>query len=183
MNVNFNSTDAGAVQPIVFEQVFAEKSGGGLVGNPTHDILPGTAVGLDAGVFKPIKSYHLTKAVAAADTIIEVAKGSGVIVGDIIGVGKKAVACTAIDQSNATHDVVTVTLGVDISRGKRLYQAKAAHATQGQPIYTPAFVTGEMVYANQGDKIIRLVNGANLRKETAPIADEVVAQLTTINLV
>ena len=45
--------------PVVFEQVFAEKPAGGVIPNPAHDIMPGTA--LDASG-KPIKAYRLTKA-------------------------------------------------------------------------------------------------------------------------
>lgn len=251
MNVGFKHTDAATPQPIVFEQVFAEKPGGGIVGNPTFDILPGNAVGKNSsGVFTAIKGYRLVKAVAVGDTTIEIEKGSGITVGDFIAHGQKAVACTAVDTTtNTKKDVVTVTLGVAIPNGTVLYQAKqasiaavtgvkagyydavitdedalkvvAADAGAGEvllatvqasyqgskviaaddyvtlvseptaavtgvaaePIYSPLFVTGEIVPAGLGDKLIRLINGANLRKETANISEEVAALLPTINLV
>jgi hypothetical protein len=185
MNVNFEYTDPAAVQPVVFEQVFAEKPGGGVVGNPTFDIPLGTAVGKNAGaVLTPIKAFRLVKAVAVEDTTIEIAKGSGVVVGDIIATAKKGVACTAVDTTtNTTKDVVTVTLGVVVAIDTVLYQAAAASASAAAPIYTPLYVTGDLVPAGLGDRMIRLVNGANLRKETANISTEVVALLPTINLV
>lgn len=166
--------------PVVFEQVFAEKPGGGMIPNPSHDLMPGVAVSAEG---KPIKAYRLTKAVAIADTTIQVKKGSGVVVGDFIGHGKKAVACTNVDTSNPNFDVVTVTLGVDIANGVVLYQAKTASASDAAPVYVPVYVLGTPVYAGEGDKESRLINGANLRKETAPIAEEVVAMLKNISLV
>lgn len=48
---------------------------------------------------------------------------------------------------------------------------------------TPGYVTGAWVYANKGDQLVRLINGANLRKETAVITKEQAALIPTINLV
>ena len=120
---------------------------------------------------------------AAADTSIKIAKGSGVAVGDIIATGKKGVACTAIDTSNEEYDLVTVTLGVAVTEGSVLYQAKEASASAAEPLVAPDYVTGNWVHANKGDQLVRLINGANLRKETANVAPEVVALLPTIKLV
>lgn len=184
MDVNFNYTDPSAVQPVVFEQIYAEKPGGGLLANQTYDVKAGTAVGLSSGKYQPIKAYRLVKAVEVADTTIEIAKGSGVATGDIIANGAKGVACTAVDTTtNADKDVVTVTMGVAIADGTVLYQAAAASASAAVPKHTPLFVTGHYVVGNEGDKLVKLVNGANLRKETANISSEVAAKLPTINLV
>lgn len=183
MEVNFKHQDPAKVEPIYIEQVFAEKPGGGLVENPSFDAPPTTAVGEKDGKFALIKGYRLVGAVAKADTTISIAKGSGIVVGDIIAVGKKAVACTAVDTSAADKDVVTVTLGVDIAAGTVLYQAKAASADAAEPIYAPVYVTGNRLAANEGDQSVRLINGANLRKETANIASEVAALLPMIALV
>ena len=38
MNVKFKFTDPEKVEPVRIEQVFAEKPGGGLVGNPDYDV-------------------------------------------------------------------------------------------------------------------------------------------------
>ena len=183
MEVNFKHQDPAKVEPIYIEQVFAEKPGGGLVKNPSFDAPPTTAVGEENGKFVLIKGYRLVDAVAKAATTINIAKGSGIAVGDVIGIGKKAVACTAVDTSAEGKDVVTVTLGVDIDAGTVLYQAKEVSADAAEPIYTPVFVTGNRLEANEGDQSVRLINGANLRKETANIASEVAALLPMIALV
>ncbi|MBR5271786.1 MAG: hypothetical protein IKU25_00475 [Clostridia bacterium] len=183
MDVNFKHQEAAKQEPIRIEQVFAEKPGGGLVENPTFDAPATTAVGEKDGKFALIKAYRLVAAVASGDTTISIAKGSGVAEGDVIATGKKGVACTKVDTSAEDKDVVTVTLGVDIPNGKVLYQAKAADASNAEPLLTPVYVTGNYVYANQGDQGVRLINGANLRKETANIASEVAALLPMIQLV
>lgn len=67
--------------------------------------------------------------------------------------------------------------------GKVLYQAKAADESSAEPIYTPVYVTGNSLEANKGDQPVRLINGANLRKETANVASEVAALLPMIALV
>lgn len=183
MEVNFTHTPAKSVEPIYIEQVFAEKPGGGVVANPAFDVPPTSAVGKSGNQFVAIKAYRLVAAVAAADTKIKIAKGSGVAVGDVIATGKKGVACTAIDTSSDGYDEVTVTLGVAVTEGSILYQAKAASTDSAAPLASPEYVTGNWVYANKGDQLVRLINGANLRKETANIAPEVVALLPTIKLV
>lgn len=183
MEVNFKYQEPDKVDPIYIEQVFAEKPGGGLVENPTFDAPPTTAVGEDEGKYKLIKSYRLVANVATDDTTISIEKGSGIAVGDFIGHGKKAVACTAIDQTATDKDVVTVTLGVAITNGTVLYQAKAASTSSAQPLLDPVYVTGGNVLSGEGDQPVRLINGANLRKETANIASEVAALLPMIALV
>lgn len=183
MDVNFKYNDPASNEPIRIEQVFAEKPGGGLVENPTFDAPATTAVGEKDGKFALIKAYRLSAAVAAADTTIKIEKGSGVAVGDIIATGKVGVACTAVDTSNTDYDVVTVTLGVDVVTGTVLYQAKEADASNAVPLLTPVYVTGNNLKADEGDQAVRLINGANLRKETANIASEVAALLPTIHLV
>ena len=183
MEVNFKHQDPAKVEPIYIEQVFAEKPGGGLVENPSFDAPPTTAVGEKNGKYALIKCYRLAKAVTSEDTTIDIEKGSGIAVGDAIATGKKAVACTKVDTSQADKDVVTVTLGVDIAIGTVLYQAKAASEDAAEPILAPVYVTGNRLKANEGDQSVRLINGANLRKETANIASEVAALLPMIALV
>jgi hypothetical protein len=184
-NRNFYHTDPGKPDPIYFEQIFAEKPGGGLVAAPEFDIKPTTAVSAGSdGKFLPIKAYRLVEAVTADATTIKIAKGSGVQKGDVIAHGTKGVACTAVDTTTSEdYDVVTVTLGVAITADTVLYQAAAASASAAAPIYSPAFVLGNTVWSGNGDQEVRLVNGANLRKETACIAAEVAALLKSIQLV
>lgn len=183
MDVNFEFKDAAKVDPVRIEQVFAEKPGGGIVANPEFEIAPTTAVGVKDGKFVPIKAFRLLAAVAVADTKIKIEKGSGVKVGDVIAHGKKGVACTAIDTSDAGFDLVTVTLGVAISADTVLYEAATASADAAAPALTPVYVTGNRVPANKGDYPVRLINGANLRKQTACVADEVAALMPLITLV
>lgn len=183
MELNFSCIDKKKIDPIYIEQVFAEKPGGGLVENPSFDVPPTTAVGEKDGKFAPIKAYKLVKAVETTDTVIEIAKGSGVTVGDVIAHGAKAVKCTAVNTDDKDKDTVTVTMGVTIPVGAILYQAKKESADNAEPIYSPLFVTGGTVKANEGDQSVRLINGANLRKETANVASEVATLIQGIKLV
>lgn len=183
MNVGFSHVGAEANDPVIFEQVFAEKPGGGRIANPSFDVPAGTAVAESGKLFVPIKGFRLYAANAAADTNIKVFKGSGVAANDYIGYGSVAVKATAVDTTNDNYDLVTVTMGVDIAAEKVLYQAKAASANAAEPIYTPKYVTGRKVFAGKGDQGVKLVNGANMRKETANFGDDIAKLLTLIELV
>jgi len=183
MEVNHIHVAAGKPQPVIFEKVLGEKPGGGIVPNPDFDIPIGTAVGQDAGVLKPIKAYRLVKANLVGDTTIEIAKGSGIVSGDVIGTAKKSVASTAVDTTNSEKDVVTITLGVALDNGAVLYQSAGVHATQSVPFLTPSYLTGADVYAGKGDQLIKLVNIAVVRKETVNASSEVLALLPTIKAV
>lgn len=184
MNVNFKFNEAAKNENVYFDQVFAEKVGGGLVANPSFDLLPSTAVGYDAdGNLQPIKVYQVVEAVNADATAIKIAKGSGVVVGDVLAYNGKGVACSAVDYSNDDYDLVTISFATAIPADALLYQAAAAKASGAAPKYAPVFVVGEYVCANHGDQAVRLVNGANLRKETARVTPEIVALLKGIQLV
>lgn len=238
MNVNFKFNSPEAKDKVYFEQIFAEKPGGGLVKNPSVDLPPTSPVGINNdGVFEACKSYRLYEAVEAADTSIKLVKGSGVAVNDILGYNGTAVKVTAVDSTaNEDYDVATVTFGVDIAADTVLYQAAAesapagyydaestdegalkvvaSGATTGQinladatpyrgsksplaandyveyreaviaaPVLAPKFVLGAPVFAGKGDQLVKLVNGANLRKETANISAEVADLLPGISLV
>ena len=183
MNVNFKYNEPAEAEKIYFEQIFAEKPGGGIVLNPEVDYPPATGVYKDGEQYYPIPFYRLVAPVKASDTTIKIAKGSTIMKGTILGVGKKAVACTEVEKSHEEYDLVTITLGVACEAGQVLYHAATSSDNDAVPMTTPNFVTGDWVYANQGDQRVRLINGANLRKETANIASEVAALLPTINLV
>jgi len=190
MEVGFKHNKPRKPEPVRIEQVFAEKPGGGIMANPDYDVPPTSAVGYDAatGHYKPIKCYKLVASVAAADTTIKIAKDSGVAKDDIIAHGKKGVKCTKVDKTNDDYDLVTVTLGVDINIATEdpwLYQAKAASADEAAPLYEPEYITGktDWVYAGEGDQSVKLINGANVRKETANISAEIAALLPTIKRV
>ena len=182
----FDSTKAGANDPIRIDQVFAEKPNGGIVTEPGFDAPASTAVyETTGGKFAVIKGYRLVAAVEDSDTTIKIAKGSGIVSGDVIGYGSKGVASTAVDKTtSAEYDTVTVTMGVDIPNGSVLYQANAASANAAVPKGgTPVYVIGNDLKAGLGDQPVRLINGANLRKSTANIGVDIAAKMKNINLV
>nr|DAX66420.1 MAG TPA: Head fiber protein [Caudoviricetes sp.] len=186
MNRNFNFQSAPKSEPIYFESVIAEKNGGGLLKGQPFNVLKSVAVAKEdnGNKFIPIKGYRLVEEVKTSDTTIKIAKDSGVQKGDIIAHDKVGVACTKVDADvSADYDVVTVTLGVAINAGTVLYQAKAASASSAEPIAKPLYILGTNYEANTGDQEVRLINAANLRKETANVAQEIVDLLPLVTLV
>lgn len=186
MSRNFIYKDAPKAEPIYFESIIAEKNGGGLFKGQPFNVLKSVAVAKEEGGkrFVPVKGYRLVEAVKNSDTTVKIAKDSGVQKGDILAHGKVGVACTKVDADvSSDYDVVTVTLGVAIDAGTVLYQAKAASANAAEPIAKPLYVLGTDYEANTGDQEVRLINIANLRKETANVAEEVAALMPGISLV
>lgn len=186
MEVNFKHQNPAKPDPIYIEQVFAEKPGGGVVNKPSFDAPPTTAVGKDThGNLVLIKAARLVKVANTSDTTIEVAKGHGFVKNDFIGNGKKSVQITNIDStSHPDKDLLTIAqFGKTVAVGTVLYQAKDAQESTAVPVVTPLFVTGNAIKGGEGDQTVRLINGANLRKETANIASEVAALLPMIQLV
>lgn len=185
MEVNFKYNAPGPNDPIVFEEIFAEKPGGGIVGNPSYDVPVGTAVGEDAdGKLVPVKAYRVTEDAEANATEIKVAKGSGAAVGDVVSDGSHAAAVTAVDQTAEGYDKLTVSLSLSaaVSAGDVLGQAASADDAGG-PAVKPLFLTGGIVYAGEGDQAVRLVNGANVRRGVVPAADWVIALMKNIEKV
>ena len=186
MEVKFSHTEAPAPKPIVFEQIFAEKPGGGLLANHTFDVKEGTAVVLVNGKYQAIKAAMLYEDAESGATTIKVKKGSGVAVNDFMATGTKAVKVTKVVATDPNYDVLTISLGVEVKAGQVLYQATAAadgSTAQAALAGVPVYLVGDDVPANSGDFMVKLVNGANIRKETAPVADEVVAQMKGISKV
>lgn len=187
MEVKFSHTEAPAPKPIVFEQIFAEKPGGGLLANHDFDVKEGMAAGLNAaGKYQAIKAPMLYEDATSDATTIKVYKGSGIVTGDFLATGKKSAKVTKVVTTDPNFDVLTITLGEALTVGKVLYQATgAADGTQAEAALAvvPVYLVGDEVPANSGDFMVKLVNGANIRKETAPVADEVVAQMKGISKV
>lgn len=191
MDKNFKFNEAPAKEPVIFDHIFAEKVGGGLVKNAAYDRHPGLAVSADGTC---LKAARLVEAITAESTSIKVAKDSGFAVGEFVGsgVGESgvAVAITAIDSSHDDYDILTATLGVALSKGAVVYQAKAASAAASgndpavlaEPKLTPVYVLGTFLPANCGDELAKLVNGANVRKETALFPAEIAALMKGIHL-
>lgn len=183
----FKHKDAAPTDPIIFETILSEKPGGGLVKNPEFDLKPGIAMSQDTdGLYIPIKGYRLITEVKTADTTIKIAKGSGIKKGDVIAHGKVGVACTKVDTDTSDdYDIVTVTMGVAIAQDTVLYQAAEAadgSTKEAAPIHKPEYILGTFVKAGEGDFEARLIRGASLRKETAPVAAEVVDLMKGITL-
>lgn len=179
---NVRYEDAAKFAPVVFEQVWGEKPGGGLIANPEYEVKQGTAVYADGSKFKPIKGYRLAKNHNGENASIFIEKGSGVAVGDVIGYGTKSAAVQLIVE-HADMDEVQVNVSEMMLKGRVLYQAQAPSTSAAKPIGNPVYIVGNDVPAGEGDQPVRLINGANLRKETAPVAPEVVALMKNINLV
>ena len=75
-----------------------------------------------------VRNVMVVADVAAADTVINVAKGSLLVKGMFIGNGSKGATVQAVDCSKADYDAITVdaTLGVKLASGTVLFEADAA---------------------------------------------------------
>lgn len=185
MDVRFKYNEPAEAEKIYFEQIFAEKPGGGIVGNVPMNYPPSTPVYKEHnGKFSIYPTITVIEEVSADSSTIKIEK-TEISGGLTIGFGKKAINILSKDESNAEYDAINirVAFGVKIPAGTKLYIAAGESDDAAVPGVTPVFVTGDWVYANQGDQAVRLINGANLRKETANIASEVAALLPGINLV
>lgn len=187
MEVKFSHTEAPAPKPIVFEQIFAEKPGGGLLANHPFDVKEGMAVYLNAnGKYQVIKAAIIYEDAESGATTIKVKNGSGIVVNDILAIGTKAAKVTKVTSTESNYDVLTITLGVAVKAGNVLFQASAVAdgtTTHADIAGFPVYLVGDDVPANSGDFMVKLVNGANVRKETAPVADEVVYLMKGISKV
>lgn len=99
------------------------------------------------GICHVVKIAEVAAAVEAADTAIKVGKGHNFKVGDFImaGVGGKAYAITAINDTEKDHDTLTVgtSLGVAISKGGFVIEAKEeATGTESALKYVPLSLVG-----------------------------------------
>lgn len=200
MKNQFQYNEAQKPAPVRIEQVWAEKPGGGLLAETDFDVVETTAVGYDATTkkYKAIKSARVQKKYTKSGTTIEVDKGSGFKQGEFIGFGGEALAIGSINTTDASKDVITVTEGFklkDIEVGQHVYQATAAaNGTDAfaTPVYTPIFIVsdgdpsatnGVVAFAGNGDTPVRLINGANVRKETAAFGEDIAALIPGVNLV
>ena len=123
----------------IFQQV-PENAQGGFVldttGLTSGLLVPaGTVMGADAvtRLAKVLKVATVQANAGNTDVAIRVLKGHLFIVGDYLAavVGGKAYAITAIDQTNAAYDVLTVgtTLAVALTAGDALFQSSATGAS------------------------------------------------------
>lgn len=128
MDKNFKVNKEPAKEPVIFDIIFAEKVGGGIVKNAAYDRHPGLAVSRE-GVC--LKGAMLVEAITSESTSIKVKKDSGFAVNDVVASGSAAVKITAVDKSHPDYDILTVTLGVALANGACIYEAAAAARAAG----------------------------------------------------
>lgn len=84
---------------------------------------------------KAVKNVKIYENAAADAIAIKVEKNSLVYVDMFLGDGSKAAQVTAIDKTNATYDLLTITLGAAVIAGNVLFETSAAtNGTKG--VYT-----------------------------------------------
>ena len=197
MKNQFQYNDPQKAAPIRIEQVWAEKPGGGLLMDAGFEVPETTAVGLDeSGKYKAIKSAKvITKYNNGTGTTIEVAKGHGFQKGEFIAFGGMAKTISSITTSDPNKDTITINAvmtSVTINVGEHMYQAKAAVDTDAVPIVAPIYIVsdghptasnGIVAYPGNGDTPVRLINGANVRKETCNFGADIEKLLPGIHRV
>lgn len=193
----YNAAETPA--PIRIEQVIAEKPGGGLLKDAGYNVPETTPVGLDTdGKYKVIKCAKVKTRYSGSDTSLVVEPGSGIAKGDFIAFGGMAVQVSAV-SSAADKDTLTIgaMTGKTINIGDFVYQAvKAAtgadEENMAQPIVKPIFIVsdghptarnGIVAFAGNGDTPVRLINIANVRKETCCFGAEIEAMMPGITRV
>lgn len=154
--------------PLVIVNSIEDKVGGGTIAKAdlvsADELKPGAVVGEDAnGLLHVVKTLKVYEAATNTATSIKVFKGHEAKVGDVISNNKFAgasVAITAINNSNADYDTITVgaTIGVVLNIGDVLVQANAtAAAGAGVYKYTPVGITiaaVDLTVANQGTGVM-----------------------------
>jgi hypothetical protein len=188
MDVRFKYNEPAEAEKIYFEQIFAEKPGGGVVkwsfSNIIRDIPPTTPViELPDGRIEFEPQFTVLEDVEVGSTTINIElpyfKCDDFT---FFSVGYKD-ELSKIASAKETEHGIQLTVENPFSR--KITKGTVLWVSYGKPEPNPnlKYVTGDWVYANQGDQAVRLINGANLRKETANIASEVAALLPGINLV
>ena len=147
-------------------------------------VLPSLApvsVDLKTRVCTPVVNVKVIEAVASDATAIKVAKGSLVKVGMFLGTGSKGAKVSAIDNSNANYDTVTVeaAFGAAITAGAVLFQSTAVGGTT--PKNTANFLIYEHKKVEEGINLVALLMQAyeiQEEKLTLPISEKDKATLT-----
>lgn len=199
MKNEFVYNNAEAPAPIRIEQVISEKPGGGLLKDAGYNVPETTPVGLDTdGKYKVIKCAKVKTQYAGSGTSLVVEPGSGIAKNDFIAFGGMAVQVSAVAAA-AGEDTLTIgaLTGKTINIGDFVYQAAKAATGVGEdnmaePIVKPLYIVsdghptaknGIVAFAGNGDTPVRLINIANVRKETCCFGAEIEAMLPGINRV
>lgn len=80
---------------------------------------------------KAVKNVKIYENAASNATAIKVEKNSLVYVNMYLGNGSKAAQVTAIDKTNATYDLLTITLGAAVTAGDVLFEVGATASVSG----------------------------------------------------
>lgn len=188
MDVRFKYNEPAEAEKIYFEQIFAEKPGGGVVKvddslKIIRDVPPTTPVIEIYGKIEFEPQFTVLEDVEVGSTTINIEfpffKCDNFT---ILSVGYEE-ELSKIESAKETEYGVQLTVKNPFS--KKIMKGTVVWVSYGNPEPNKNFkyVTGDWIYANEGDQAVRLINGANLRKETANIASEVAALLPGINLV
>lgn len=198
MKNEFVYNNAETPAPIRIEQVIAEKPGGGLLKDAGYNVPETTPVGLDTdGKYKVIKCAKVKTQYSGSETSLVVEPGSGIAKNDFIAFDGMAVQVTAV-SSASDKDTLTIgaLTGKTINIGDFVYQASKAATGEDEdvaaPIVKPLYIVsdghptarnGIVAFAGNGDTPVRLINIANVRKETCCFGAEIEAMLPGITRV
>lgn len=207
MNKNFNYEPATAPEPIVFEQIWAEKPGGGILVNCEKDAKKGDLLYCEeyrdsrsnaiVNKYKPLKVQVIK--VTSQGTIGGASAPKGIqsittVEDERTDIGKiglkfyyNGVTYEITSQKSAsdfgpsvytppTRWITTPTF--DLGANNKTVTAAIIEPEEK----TPAYVLGTNVPANSGEQEVRLINGANIRKESVTYNEEM-AKYVGCNLV
>lgn len=188
MDVRFKYNEPSEAEKIYFEQIFAEKPGGGVVkcslANIIRDIPPTTPVKqAPDGRIELEPQFTVLEDVEVGSTTINI-EFPFLDISDltVFSVGYEGELSKIASHKDTEYGIQ---LTVEKPFLRKIMKGTVLWVSYGNPEPSALFkyVTGDWIYANEGDQAVRLINGANLRKETANIASEVAALLPGINLV
>ena len=84
---------------------------------------------------------------------------------------------------NRSHADGMAAIHAALDAGTPVYQAQSASASSAKPAVTPMYVLGTFLPANCGDELAKLVNGANVRKETVMFGEDIASLMKGIHLI
>ena len=185
MKNQFHYSEAPTPAPIRIEQVVAEVPGGGLLKDAGYDVVQTTPVGRTSdGKYQVIKCAKVKTKYAGSGTTIEVEKGHGFAQGDFVMAGGVAKTISSINTGAADKDTITIDAamtGVTVEVGEFIYQAKAAAASDAEPVIKPMGIVddghftaanGAVAFGGNGDTPVRIIVAGTVRKETCMFGAE-----------
>lgn len=121
-----------------------------------------------------VKNVKVLEDADAEATEIKVAKDSLVVVGMVLGTGKKGATVSAIDKTESAYDKITLAaaFGEKVTAGQVLFEASAAGGTK--PKNTANFVIYEQTRIDDGITLVALIMQAyeiQEEKLTLPFSD------------